>query len=571
MEPESWQWSSVWSGSSWESGEVFLRDFCYSRGGPSIKTVFGVVSQPTVTSAGFFSEMLANQPGCLLRLVASVVPVCATKVSDLDAFEAIQSTKNGRAEFRIFPEYSMQTMATSFLCMIDQNDCVRVVVGSCLDLGLVNLSPTQLQVSTIIPPDLVEMLSREFDRLWSCSGSLNKDLIEKFPSLVLPEGSYAAAELWEKFQRECIASQAPAEPISEGVQAELVPVERINSITSTIGVKRMAPVERHLVALFRMGRIPIFDASSRLKPIDVPLKPEWFNVDRKFSAGAIRSTTSMRISPFLDEEFKRLEAHRCEVSDLIAAYSFSLGNRVRWMPDRARPAFEEAIRHLGKRWKTVTLEIVGGNPYQFLNSRQDKIQADAQQAYSRYHPGERIPKSSLNSIEAEIDKRLHRMINTDFEPVISFTPLQYELADSNGKGGSLSLACSLLSDMVRFQREAIVRTPSWMQRTSAVASRDLRADTPQPSPAATREALMETMDLLGDHSRATNTGKDWQKSNAQRDLQCLNEMEEESKPDLEYCTTLFEMIVGCSIPEYEDRLERRAYESMEQGNQVPPL
>ena len=65
------------------------------------------------------------------------------------------------------------------------------------------------------------------------------------------------------------------------------------------------------------------------------------------------------------------------------------------MPNRVRPIFDTSMKLLGKKWKDDAREIVGDNLGHFLAQRRSKLQADAQAAYEKFHPGSQVPHGSL--------------------------------------------------------------------------------------------------------------------------------------------------------------------------------
>ncbi len=526
MKSETWFESLVWSRGLDRSMFDLDGKVPFPTYGLRLKSVFGVVSQPDKLAVDWFSYLLEARKDFQLRLIASVFPACSTTEDDLGRFLVLQSCNSGRAKIRLFPERSLTIRATSLLCAIDVDNQARMVVGSCDNMGFADQSPSQIQVSAPVSQDLLDALCRTFDQVWSRSGELTEERIRQFPKLVLPAGTAEGARLWQSFLDACVPLDD--QPDSVGDAPDVATAEQASSPTQEIGVKRLQPIERELSLLFRLGKIAILDESSRMKPLDVPLKPEWFGQESLIKAGSIKSSTSMKISPFEPNEFSKLEKLRTAFADLLAATSFSLANKVRWMPDRVQPRFWKEVDLLKRRWKTMLDEIVGSDPREFLNLRRTKIHNDAQEVYERFHPGQKIGADSLRWIEEEIGKRIRHLFETPYEPRFSFSGMQYEFSDKDGRGGSCAHAASLLLDMAKIQREAFLKTPSWQRRAGVVGD---------------KEGLAQDLDLLRDIVRPDEHGY-YGCSGAQEQLNRLEELASTSDRDLALCTILFEMITG---------------------------
>jgi hypothetical protein len=202
------------------------------------------------------------------------------------------------------------------------------------------------------------------------------------------------------------------------------------------------------------------DKRARLRPLEAPIKAEWFDLASLQQNGAVSTRTSIKISPFDDETLKAINKLMSAASDLLPDYSYSIAKGVRWIPKAAIPMFEAAIAGANERAKAALGSVVGDDVNAFLEAQRDRIRADAQEMYARYHGDRSLPKHTVDAILDELRRRLGPTLGERLIPTVSYASVVFNPHQTSEWGSQWGQALDLLEKVIRLPREKMPKPKS---------------------------------------------------------------------------------------------------------------
>jgi hypothetical protein len=182
------------------------------------------------------------------------------------------------------------------------------------------------------------------------------------------------------------------------------------------------------------------------------------------------------------------------------------------MPKAAIPMFEAALRSANERVKARLGNVVGKDINAFLEAQRDRIRADAQEMYARYHSDRQLSEYTVDDILEELKRRLGPTVGERLIPTVSYASVVFNPHQATGWGSPWSQALALLESIIRLPRETMPKP------------------TPDASVLPVRSELSVAMDVLEDPI-FTEYGTKKGLVRATNELQCLDDLLEIDEAD----------------------------------------
>lgn len=493
--------------------------------------VFGVVSAIDARAVNWMEGFLADRPETQLRLVVSIHPTCRTSETDLQELLRLVERHGNRAAFKVFPERSLVDRSSNLLCLVDEGGSAILSVGPTENMGFAPTSPSQANLASSVSAATFEACRKWFDYLWGISGSLRPDIAASMPDLVLPQGDEEAARLWAEYRQLCLVQDVTGEPpvkaIADRETGDVKLVDQNNepvaSPTEEIGIQKMDPLAEYMARIFELGSLVSIDKSSRIPPLKAPVKPEWFGVDSFRQTGVVKAQTSIKVAPFDEATFKKIDHLRRVSGELLPRFSFALADGVRWMPKQAIPLFEAALTAANEDARKLLGATMVDGIEAFLASQRERIRNDAQRMYEVYHPEGRIPDNAVTNILDELKTRLDRTKADKLIPRVAYSPVLFNPAHSTEWSSPWGQAFTLLKGIAEFPREAMTNRFFWQ---------GIKAN---------EEDLIKAMNVAGDYLVAEYGGRKAMRC-AEDELVLIKHLEDAPSAPIEKCRALWSLI-----------------------------
>jgi len=205
------------------------------------------------------------------------------------------------------------------------------------------------------------------------------------------------------------------------------------------------------------------------------------------------------------------------------------------------PLFEAELNRLNKVGKDELTRVLGGDVRTFVKNRRDRVTTGAQTLYEEYHPGQRVPDSTIDEILENCEKRLKKALESQLLPRITYTPLQFVVAQATEWTSQWGQAASLLQAIAEFPRKTL---------TDRLFLRSLDLDVDE-------DELLKAMDVCEDIVLRTSNRRD-AKQRAKEDLLVLGRLARSQKDARTRCELVLRLIrgakaeeIGAEVPEEE--------------------
>jgi hypothetical protein len=257
--------------------------------------------------------------------------------------------------------------------------------------------------------------------------------------------------------------------------------------------------------------------------LEAPVKPEWFGVDSFRQTGMVKAQTSIKVSPFDEATFRKIDRLRRVSGEVLPRFSFSLADGVRWMPQKAKPLFEAALSVANDEAKQLLGETMGDDIGAFLEEQFERIRADAQLMYEIYHPGNKIPESAVRKILNELNIRLDKTRSHKLIPTVAYSPVAFNPSQKSEWSSPWGQAFAFLKGVAEFPRKAMTDNFFW---------RGMRIE---------KDELIHAMDVAGDHL-VPDYGSPKAIHRAAEELAWIKALEESPCEPLDKCRALWALI-----------------------------
>ena len=355
----------------------------------------------------------------------------------------------------------------------------------------------------------------------------------QIPALVPTAGTREGADMWDRYAASCrgIAStvQDPAAdyPTADS-STPTAPAERAaavqNLLREELKIPRPDPLLPQLIQLFEKGELVMIDKTSRIPPLDLPIKAEWFGIPSFREVGVVSREVRYKISVLDDKTKKALDARRRGTSFLREKFSFPLADGSHWMPHKAKPLFETELKRLEEEGRELLGSIVSGTPAEWVASKRDLVTRDANRQYEEFHPGKRMPEETINEIMKALTDRFRRATSANFLPKVSFVKTGFRVGGDSEHVSGWAAARTLCRAVADYPREALTN--------QAYFFRGLRVS---------KEDILAAMNVMGDPLVAELSQPNSLKA-ATEELEVLDQIDESERWDRDKCELILQLL-----------------------------
>jgi hypothetical protein len=200
----------------------------------------------------------------------------------------------------------------------------------------------------------------------------------------------------------------------------------------------------------------MIDKGTRIPPLAVPIKAEWFDIPSFREVGVVTREVHYKISIVDDKANKQLEARRKSMSTLLEKFSFPLADGSRWMPHKAKPVFETELKRLEQEGRSLLSSIVSGDPDEWVQSKRELVRRDADRQYQEFHPGKSMPNERIDDILKALSERFRKAVAGNFLPKVSFLRTSFRLSGvASDHVSDWATALRLLCAIAEYPRAAL--------------------------------------------------------------------------------------------------------------------
>jgi hypothetical protein len=511
----------------------------------------GIVSGVDEAGARWLAELIRTRSlGC--RLIFNVWPACPTgrdvlhDLAELQtAFRSQPSVTPGRTpvEFRLLAADQVVESPPNALCVVDPDARVWLATGSAFNFGLGAGPFAGFNVVLAAEPMLGDAWRRWFDWMWWDSAPMTHETVA-IPRLIPARGTTEAADAWQAYLTRCRQARAG----SDGPGDAKVAVDSDSGeVTSTgpagtanpspadaIGLPKSDPLLERIARIYERGALATIDKSTRIPPLDVPIKAEVFDTTghRRVGSGARSLGYSFTILDTSDG--RKLDRIRRSAGELLTRFSFQLAEGVRWMPLAARPLFEAELERASERGRTRLEEVVGSDVDAFVKGRRDQVRQAASEFYRELHPGQDVPESIVDEILRQGTARLKAAVSGSFLPRVTPARIRFDVGEDSTWISRWGQAATLLNEVAAFPRR-ILTDRFFLQGLDAHENK-----------------LLEAMDVCGD-SIVQAMGTRGVKDRARGELEVLGRLSRSGLDARRRCELLLALMAGDDV---EDQISQ---------------
>lgn len=239
----------------------------------------------------------------------------------------------------------------------------------------------------------------------------------------------------------------------------------------------------------------------------------------------------MRVSIIDEKILKEIEKRRQGLRTLLAKFSFSLANNVRWMPSAARKLFDAEVSRLNDEGKKIISDLLKGDVESFLKANRDQLKKDINAMYQALGGSGEVPEDVIDRVVKSLKERLIKAQKGHFMPSLSYSfvslsPTENDLVSPWGQGHAL------LSDIASFPRKAL---------TDGFFFRGLKVE---------EENLMDVMNVAED-TLFNDLNKKGIKTRCKAEIELLSLIETASLEARDRCELVWDLLDGKPVEAIE--------------------
>lgn len=346
------------------------------------------------------------------------------------------------------------------------------------------------------------------------------------PSLVPAQGTKEAAQMWDEYEAACRAAAEAARRKPEAPQAEAPKsAQQVEEqIRQELKIPKSDPILQPLVQLFERGDLVTIDKGSRIPPLELPIKAEWFGIPSFREVGVVSREVRYKISVLDEKTSKQLDARRKGTSELREKFSFPLADGSRWMPHRAKPLFEAELKRQEEEGKKLLGSIVSGSPEEWVQRKRDLVTRDANRQYEEFHPGKSMHSGTIDEILNALTERFRKATSGNFLPRVGYVRTGFRPSGDSDHVSDWATARTLLRAIAEYPRAAL-KSRAYFLRGLKVTEKD----------------LLQAMNVAEDCLVA-----EWFQPDsleiAQAELDVLGQIDESERSDRDKCALILDLL-----------------------------
>ena len=468
------------------------------------------------------------------RIIVVLYAACATKEGDLQALVDIEAETPDRVEFRLHLTGLWSALPANILYFMEPGRAEGTLcVGSSPNFGWGEPDPGMANL--VFHPDLAltDAWRKWFDWLWLTSAPLTAETAA-IPSLVPALGTPEAAQIWARYEEACRLArtnaglfdevQVTVDPSTGAVTAATPDGEPVVPPTENLGIPKPDPVAERIARLYDHGAMVTIDKATRSRPLDAPMKPQWFGVESLRQIGAVTREVKYRISIMDKDVLQKLESRRKATRDLLNSFSYPLAEGVRWMPHTARGLFESEMARVNQEGLELLSKVVG-DPDQFVGKQCERISRDANQMYQEFAPGRELPQSVIEEIMADLAARLREATKGHLLPHVTYTPVRFAPVFGSEWSDAWGQAAILLAAIAEYPRRAV---------SDAFFLRGLKVD---------KKELLRCMNVCDD-AMLRKSGHNWVETDPEEQIRWLDTVVDSEAEPAAKCACILAIVDG---------------------------
>lgn len=404
-------------------------------------------------------EAAGVERGQKARLIVVLSPICPTDAETLRALLALQDANVG-LEVRLMTCDLLAQPQSIVACYPTAEALPTMLIGPSGGLEGLDDAPERLTIGFKPDPTLATEWARWFDVRWLGAMPLTEDRTA-IPHLVLPEGTVEAAEQWDSYQRKLAFGQENEEaatvtidPATGEITAKAADGTTIATVSAENKIPKVSPIHGKLASLLEEGHLVSIDKSTRLPPLEVSVKPDWFGLKTLTQIGAVKRQVSYHVSPLTDEELRSLENRRKKTGELLDLFSFSLADGQRWMPTTAETLFQQEMKRINEEAAAILNKLIAGDLGGFLTARREAVRKDAQRMLHDLFPERKLSEQALDEIMGDLKSRFEKAQTRSFLPKLAFSTISLPQPQTAEWKSQFGTALHLLLSIVRYPRKA---------------------------------------------------------------------------------------------------------------------
>lgn len=428
----------------------------------SSKIILGLIYDLDDTGICWLADKFHTNENLCGKLIVGLYPACKTTRTLLEQLDVLSSSSEGQIEFRLkVLSENIAPLWTTLLAFTENNARQYTFIGPSPNLALNAIDPAQLNLAFAGDAATNSILVKWFDWLWMQSSGLTAQTMN-LPALVPAHGTIEAAQQWEdyvaKFKTLVDVHVDDLEQYYDDPKDEN-PIEAASDpqtpVSIQLGIPPLDKLTERVARLYEVGQLAAIDRQSRSRPLDAPMKPEWFGIKPMKHKGGITRETRYRISAFDQDTWSEIEKRQKAVGSLLARFSFQLNEGVHWMPRAAQSMFELELKRISSEGKKLVADVLQNNVDGFLEKQRPQIEKDANDMYQEFAPGKLLEPSIIDKILESLKGRLTETMNGGLAPQVTINRIQFDASSGPESNAQWSQALTLLLSIARFHRKAI--------------------------------------------------------------------------------------------------------------------
>lgn len=434
-------------------------------------SVTAVVSGLDEYGVQWLRALTSNPDSPMVRVVLLVHATCPTREEHLSALASFLRPPQFQAWILPVREWGQRC---SWVLAVRRQAPIQVFwAGSAGNFGLSGPAIDEVHAVSEADPLIVDQFLAWFSSLAFQAAPLSAETAT-IPALVPAQGTKEAAQMWDEYEAACRAAAEAArrKPEAPPTEAPKSAQQVEEQIRQELKIPKSDPILQPLVHLFEQGDLVTIDKGSRIPPLEVPIKAEWFGIPSFREVGVVSREVRYKISVLDDKTNKQLDARRKGTSELREKFSFPLADGSRWMPQKAKPLFEAELKRLEEEGKKLVGALISGSPEEWVQSKRDLVTRDANRQYEEFHPGKSMPGATIDEILKALTERFRKATSGNFLPKVGFVRTSFRLSGDSDHVSDWATARTLLRAIAEYPRAAL-KSRAYFFRGLKVSEKDL--------------------------------------------------------------------------------------------------
>jgi hypothetical protein len=459
----------IWPDTRWLAGDRRYESLSLlERQFESADLIAGVLVGAADATVQWLAGLLGQQRPRRIKLSIVVYPACPTREKHLRRLMQLQTEFTGQErelQVRVLPatrafgaDFEKMVLQPTVLQAFDSGTGRTLLcIGSVGDAG--RDMPNLASFNVVFHPDdaLRDAWRRWFQYLFSSATSLSSTTV-RIPHLIPAPGDPAAAVLWTAFEQACWGPQ-PGQNTQPQVDLETGEVTAEPDGTQVKpwddGKTALDPLAQKLQQAYAHGWLVTVDETTRLKPLDIPVKATLLGQQSERTVGALTHKQSFSLQVLDKAVAKRVEQCR-RITELVDLLSYPLSKGNRWLPEAAKALLNKELESRNNEGQALLKEALGGKSVEeFVQNRKQEIIGNLNAMYSQLGQGEKVPADRLTNVLNEVRNRLTTAIEGRIAPRAVYNKLAPPDLTASSPDENWTQPLSLLLRAARLLRESL--------------------------------------------------------------------------------------------------------------------